>query len=96
VVGWPFRRPAQRTMKQIGDLEAKNELGALLDLVEHGEEVLITRRGKAVAKLVPARSKADVEEALAAGRRIRERAKKLGLGPFDWEEWKAYRDEGRR
>jgi prevent-host-death family protein len=96
MVGWPYRQPVQRPMKEVGDLEAKSELGALLDLVEHGEEVLITRRGKAVARLVPVRSQASVEEALAAGRRIRERAKKLGLGPFDWEEWKAYRDEGRR
>jgi len=96
MIDWSYSQFAQRTMKQVGDLEAKNELGALLDLVEHGEEVLITRRGKAVAKRVPARSKASIEEALAAGRRIRERAKKLGLGPFDWEEWKEYRDEGRR
>ena len=96
MLGWPHSQHLQRTMKQVGDLEAKDELGALLDLVAHGEEVLITRRGKAVARLVPARSQARVEEALAAGRRIRERAKKLGLGPFDWEEWKAYRDEGRR
>jgi hypothetical protein len=28
--------------------------------------------------------------------RIRQRAKEMKLGPFDWEEWKAYRDEGRQ
>ncbi|MEA2953575.1 MAG: hypothetical protein QOJ96_3095, partial [Alphaproteobacteria bacterium] len=27
--------------------------------------------------------------------RIRELAAKMNLGPFDWEEWKRYRDEGR-
>jgi len=31
-----------------------------------------------------------------ASERIRARAKKLGLGPFDWEQFKAYRDEGRK
>ena len=41
-------------MREIGAFEAKNRLGTLLDWVENGEEVLITRRGKAVARLVPA------------------------------------------
>lgn len=41
-------------MREIGAFEAKNRLGALLDRVERGEEIVITRRGKAVAKLVPA------------------------------------------
>ena len=41
-------------MHEIGAFEAKNKLGTLLDWVENGEEVLITRRGKAVARLVPA------------------------------------------
>jgi prevent-host-death family protein len=40
-------------MSEIGAFEAKNRLGSLLDRVEHGEEIVITRRGKAVAKLVP-------------------------------------------
>jgi len=65
MIDWSYSQFAQRTMKQVGDLEAKNELGALLDLVEHGEEVLITRRGKAVARLVPAKPTADPERARA-------------------------------
>jgi prevent-host-death family protein len=40
-------------MREIGAFEAKNKLGTLLDWVEQGEEVVITRRGKAVARLVP-------------------------------------------
>jgi len=40
-------------MAEVGTFEAKNRLGALLDRVEHGEEIVITRRGKPVAKLVP-------------------------------------------
>ncbi len=38
--------------REIGAFEAKNKLGTLLDWVESGEEVTITRRGKAVARLV--------------------------------------------
>ncbi len=40
-------------MKEIGAFEAKDALSALLDLVEAGEEVIITRHGKPVARLVP-------------------------------------------
>ncbi|MCC6195197.1 MAG: type II toxin-antitoxin system prevent-host-death family antitoxin [Burkholderiales bacterium] len=41
-------------MKQFGAFEAKNRLSELLALVEGGEEVVITRHGRAVARLVPA------------------------------------------
>lgn len=83
-------------MREIGAFEAKNRLGALLDRVEQGEEIVITRRGKAVARLVPEGSRSSRKEARAALDRIRERGAAMKLGPFDWTEWKAYRDEGRR
>ena len=83
-------------MFEIEAAEAKNDFSALLDRVERGEEVVITREGRAVAKLVPVRSRPDREQAKAAAQRIRERAAAMNLGPFDWEEWKKYRDEGRR
>jgi len=82
-------------MKIVGAYEAKNKLGHLLDLVERGEEVTITRRGKDVARIVPAHSRPGRHEARAAIQRIRARAEAAKLGRFDWEEWKAYRDEGR-
>jgi prevent-host-death family protein len=82
-------------MDEIGAFEAKNKLSELLDRVERGEEVVITRRGKAVAKLVPIDHGRDRAKAREAVRRIRELAKEMNLGPFDWEEWKRYRDEGR-
>jgi prevent-host-death family protein len=83
-------------MREFGAFEAKNKFGQLLDLVERGEEVVITRHGKQVARLVPAEGAINREQARAAVRRIRERAEKLKLGPFDWSEWKAYREDGRR
>ena len=82
-------------MREVGAFEAKNKLGQLLDLVEQGEEVMITRHGKEVARLVPVRPVRSPEQARAALRRIRERAEQRKLGRFDWWEWKSYRDEGR-
>ncbi len=82
-------------MKEVGTFEAKNKLTSLLAQVEGGEEILITRRGRPIAKLVPAHAGFDQAKAKEAAMRIRDRAKKLKLGAFDWEEWKAYRDEGR-
>jgi prevent-host-death family protein len=82
-------------MREFGAFEAKNKFAQLLDLVEHGEEVLITRHGKDVARLVPAHPAVNTDEALAAIHRIRRRAERSNLGGFDWTEWKAYRDEGR-
>ncbi len=82
-------------MREVGAFEAKNRLGQLLDLVERGEEVTITRHGKQVARLVPARPIASRTDARAALARIRARAEQRQLGRFDWAEWKAYRDEDR-
>ena len=82
-------------MTEIGAFEAKNKLSELLDRVEGGEEVVITRRGKPVAKLIPASGEMGTRHTRQAAERIRQRAKKFG-GKFDWEEWKRYRDEGRR
>lgn len=82
-------------MREIGAFEAKNKFGQLLDWVASGEEVTITRHGKEVARLVPAKPGFNRDEARAAVRRIRERAEQLKLGSFDWAEWKAFRDESR-
>jgi prevent-host-death family protein len=50
-------------MREVGVLEAKTHLSALLDVVEkEGETVTITRHGRAVAKLSPAND-ADVARA---------------------------------
>ncbi|HYW48447.1 MAG TPA: type II toxin-antitoxin system prevent-host-death family antitoxin [Bryobacteraceae bacterium] len=82
-------------MVEVGAFEAKNTLGTLLDRVERGEEIVITRHGKPVARLVPNSGGIDREQAHAAARRIRARAKRLKLGPFDWEALKTERDGGR-
>ncbi len=87
-------------MKEVGAFEAKNKLGALLDSVESGEEIVITRHGKPVARLVPHVARIDQDQVSAAFQRIRDRARKLakknpGFPSFDWDELKKLRDEGR-
>jgi len=52
-------------MREIGAFEAKNRFGTLLDWVEQGEEVLITRRGKVVARLIAGTSGSDRGETTA-------------------------------
>lgn len=81
---------------EIGAFEAKNTLGALLDRVEQGDEIVITRHGRPVARLVPTAGGFDQAQARAAFDRIRARAAQLKAGPFDWDEFKADRDAGRK
>ena len=62
-------------MREIGSFEAKNKLSELLEQVEHGAEVIITRRGIAVAKLVPAGPGFDRKKAVRAAAGLREASK---------------------
>ena len=82
-------------MQEIGAFEAKNTFGSLLDRVARGEEIVITRHGKPVARLVASASAIDCERAKAAAGRIRERAERLASERFDWVTLKTDRDEGR-
>ena len=81
-------------MQEIGAFEAKNTLGALLDRVQGGEEILITRHGKPVARLVPNSGGIERAQALAAAKRIRARSSQLKV-TFDWALMKEDRDQGR-
>jgi len=67
-------------MREIGAFEAKNTLGSLLDEVERGEEVTITRRGKPVARLVSFETQTSREQALAALRDVKALRRGLSLG----------------
>lgn len=82
-------------MLEIGAFEAKNTLGSLLDRVEKGEEIVITRHGKPVARLVPNVTGVDRDQVRAAAKRIRARAESLPFRTFDWRVFKADRDAGR-
>lgn len=67
-------------MRQVGAFEAKNKLGTLLDWVASGEEVLITRHGKAVARLVPVTPTFDRAKARQAARGLLEASRGVTLG----------------
>lgn len=79
----------------IGAFEAKTHFAHLLAQAEHGKEITITRRGKPVARLVPYLSH-NVNAAQTAANRIRALAKKMSVKHFNWDDWKQYREEGRR
>ncbi|MDN5835777.1 MAG: type II toxin-antitoxin system prevent-host-death family antitoxin [Nitrosospira sp.] len=70
-------------MREIGAFEAKNKLGTLLDRVENGEEILITRHGKAVARLVPAEPGFNRAKARQAARGLLEASRGVTLGGLE-------------
>ena len=67
-------------MREVGAFEAKNRLGALLDRVERGEEIVITRRGRPVAKLAPVDAGFDLAKARRAVAGLIEASRGVMLG----------------
>lgn len=61
-------------MNSVTALEAKTRFGELLDRVARGEEIIITRHEKPVARMVPEgdRKLADIQQAAAGLRKLRE------------------------
>ena len=62
----------------VGALEARTHWSELLEMVHQGKEVIITKRGKPIAKLIPvrqdgARMKAEMETLLREFDQIRDR-----------------------
>jgi prevent-host-death family protein len=83
-------------MTTVGAFEAKTKFSELLDLVERGEEVIITRRGLPVARLVAIAERDDarrVAELVDDIRQTREQLGETGISIADIVAWKA---EGRR
>jgi prevent-host-death family protein len=64
----------------IGAYEAKTHLSELLERVEAGQEITITKHGAPVAKLVPVKKGASREERIAAVERIQKLSAGLSLG----------------
>ena len=83
-------------MQEIGAFEAKNTLGSLLDRVEKGEEIVISRRGKPVARLSPLETGNNQAEAREAAQALRKLADSINAPKLGWDEIKKMRDEGRR
>lgn len=79
-------------MREIQASEAKTHLPSLLDEVERGESIVITRHGRAIARLIPERDekREDIRRAIAEMKAARK-----GLGKISVEELLSARDEGR-
>jgi len=89
-------------MQTIPVHQAKDRFSSLLQAVEEGEEIVITRHGKRIARIVR-----ETDEAPSESERERIRREALArleayraTVPPDPEyrkgDWKQYRDEGRR
>ena len=83
--------------QSITAFDAKNRLGRLLDRVQAGEELVITRHGRAVARLVPVADGAidDARRALSAFSQVRLSLASKGVTATR-REIRAWRAEGRR
>lgn len=92
-------------MITVGAFEAKTKFSELLDKVEQGEEVVVTRHGKAVVRMVPepvqdadaARKarEAKAAEIRAEFERVREMLRREGVS-FTVEDIISAKNEGRR
>jgi len=80
-------------MREVGTFEAKTHLSALLESVAAGETIMITKRGRPMARLVPPKTP-DLQTVDAAVARLKNLRKRFGTLSVD--DILAYRDEGRR
>ena len=80
-------------MREVGAFQAKTHLSALLDEVARGETIIITRRGRPVARLT-APEAPDREAAVAAATSLRRLRRRIGWAST--EDILKMRDEGRR
>jgi prevent-host-death family protein len=87
-------------MASISVLDAKTRFGELLERVAQGEEVVITKHDKPVARIIPeGRSSAkSIREAVASIRELRGRieARTKGKSKLSLDDVKSARGEGRK
>lgn len=80
-----------KSFKTVGAYEAKTKLGELLDQVERGREITITRHARNIAKLVPA-DQVSIDRSVFT--RLRALRSRLALGKG--ESARALIETGRR
>jgi prevent-host-death family protein len=80
-------------MREIQASEAKTHLPRLLDDVERGETIIVTRHGRAIARIVPEAElrQAEIDRAVESIKASRKRAGRMTV-----DELLSARDEGRR
>ncbi len=77
----------------MGAFEAKTHFSKILEVVEAGEQVIITKHGHPVARIVPFKEKEDRKQAGDIITQLEEFNRAHTLGNVDW---KTLRDEGRK
>jgi len=79
-------------MITVGAFEAKTHLSSLLERVAQGEEIIITRHGKPLARLIPVNvaDRSRIDFAIAKLKVLRKNCTLDGIS------WQTLRDEGRR
>jgi prevent-host-death family protein len=86
-------------VETVGVFDGKARFSELIDRAERGEEIVVTRHGKPVARVAPLERPQRSPEAVASlkerARALREAIRKES-GPVTVEEILAWRDEGRR
>ena len=87
-------------MSSVTAFEAKTRFGKLLERVARGEEVVITKHDKPVARLVPegGASLESVQRAVSSLRDLRQKIAKRtsGKSKLSFGAFKSARDEGRK
>lgn len=80
-------------MREVQASDAKSHLAQLLDEVERGETIVITRHGRAIARLVPEaeRRQAQIRAAIDDIKALRRSGPKMSV-----EEIRALINEGRK
>ena len=81
-------------MTTVGNFEAKNRLSELVERAARGEEIVITRRGEQVARLMPPEPPDAPGQARALAERIRSSRARHALG--EGVTIRELIDEGRR
>lgn len=65
-------------MKTVGAYEAKTHLPSLLEQVENGESITITKHGREVARLVPVRRTSCAPNEIVAALRVARKGVRRG------------------
>ena len=87
-------------MQTVAIAQAKNNFSAMLHFVEAGEDVVLTRHGKAIARIVPEPIKETSDVGSAAA--VRKEAMSMlnsfraHVVPGAHLDWKALRDAGKK
>lgn len=80
-------------MREVQASEAKARLPQLLDEVEHGETIIVTRHGRPIARIVPESDcrQAEIDQAIESIKALRKRTGKISV-----EDLLSARHEGHR